>query len=71
MDLIEREPVQELQIDVTAQRLRFASESFNAKIPDAAREQLTSGTWDALGQLLEAKNEIKNKADKLPYIVGF
>ena len=71
MDLIEREPAQELQIDVTAQRLRFASESFNAKIPDAAREQLTSGTWDALGQLLEAKNEIKNKADKLPYIVGF
>ena len=67
MQAVEADPSRELEIDVEAQTVSFASGSIAATLPDGPREQLVTGTWDALGQLLEAVDEIESTARKLPY----
>ena len=71
MQAVEEDPSLELEIDVEAQTLGFASDSITAALPDGPRRQLVTGTWDALGQLLEAVDEIESTAGKLPYVAGF
>jgi homoaconitase/3-isopropylmalate dehydratase large subunit len=39
--------------------------------PEGARRQLTSGTWNATGVLLEAGDAIEQAAGRLPYIAGY
>ena len=71
MDSVEARPDQELGLDVGAQEIRFGGGSIPGAIPDGPREQFGRGTWDALGQLLEAGEEIGTTARELPYISGF
>ena len=71
MRAVEENPSLELKIDVEAQTVAFASDSITAVLPDGPRGQLVTGTWDALGQLLEAVDEIESTAGKLPYVAGF
>ena len=71
MQAVEAEPSLEIEIDLEAQTAAFASDAIAATLPDGPREQLVTGTWDALGQLLEASDEIGNTARKLPYVAGF
>ena len=71
MQAVEEDPSLELEIDVEAQTASFASESIAATLPGGPRQQLVTGTWDALGQLLEAVDEIESTARKLPYVTGF
>ncbi|MCY3760807.1 MAG: 3-isopropylmalate dehydratase small subunit [Gemmatimonadetes bacterium] len=71
MQAVEEDPSLELKIDVEAQTVAFASDSITATLPDGPRGQLVTGTWDALGQLLEAADEIESTAGKLPYVAGF
>jgi hypothetical protein len=40
-------------------------------IPDGARNQLLTGTWNAMGVLLDAGNEIDRVARSLPYVNGY
>jgi hypothetical protein len=42
-----------------------------ARIPDGARNQLVSGSWNATGVLLDAGPAIEATAGRLPYIAGF
>lgn len=67
----EEEPGLEMEIDVEAQSARFDGRTVAATIPEGPREQLVTGTWDALGQLLEAGEEIGRMAQRLPYLSGF
>ena len=71
MQAVEGDPSLELEIDVEAQTVVFGSDSITAALPDGPREQLVTGTWDALGQLLEAVDEVESTAGKLPYVAGF
>ncbi len=71
MQAVEENPSLELKIDVEAQTVDVASDSITATLPDGPRGQLVTGTWDALGQLLEAADEIESTAGKLPYVAGF
>ena len=71
MAAVEGDPALEVEMSVEAQSVRFGSESIAATMADGPREQLISGTWDALGQLLEVKGEIASTADRLPYVAGF
>ena len=50
---------------------RFGGQTVAATIPEGPREQLVTGTWDALGQLLEAGEEIGRMTRRLPYLSGF
>ena len=71
MDAIEGDPGRDLGLDVAGQTVCFGDDVIKAVIPDGVRDQLVSGTWDALGQLLEAKNDIEKTAAGLPYMADF
>ena len=71
MDAVEADPTIELTLDVASGSIRFGDRSVEASIPDGTRDQLVSGTWDALGELLQNEEEISRTAGRLPYISGF
>ena len=64
-------PEQEVLLDVERRLVRFGERSIPAMIPDGARNQLLAGTWNAMGVLLEAGNEIDRVARSLPYVTGY
>ncbi len=68
---IAREPGRQLVLDVEVQEARFGDRTIRAQIPDGPRRQLTSGTWNATGVLLEAGEVIEGVARSLPYVAGF
>ncbi len=68
MQAVEEDPALSVKIDVEAQTVRFGGERIAAAIPGGPREQLVTGTWDALGQLLEAGEAIERTARRLPYL---
>jgi 3-isopropylmalate/(R)-2-methylmalate dehydratase small subunit len=68
---VSRDPKAAVQVDVERQEVRFADRVIPARIPDGARNQLVSGSWNATGVLLEAGGAIEAAAGRLPYIKGF
>ena len=68
---IEAQPPVELTVDVAGQRVSWDGGQIAATMPDGARGQFVDGTWDALGQLLEAGNAIATMAEGLPYTSNF
>ena len=71
MEAVEDDPALVVEVDVEAQSARFGGQSMAATMPEGSREQLATGTWDALGQLLEAGDEIGRTARRLPYLSSF
>ena len=71
MSAIEGDPQQELALDVEEQTFTWSGGSCAATIPEGARGQFVEGTWDALGQLLEAGDSIPSTAARLPYTSNF
>jgi 3-isopropylmalate/(R)-2-methylmalate dehydratase small subunit len=68
---IARQPEASLELDVERQEVRFGDRAIPARMPEGPRCQLTSGTWDAMGVLLEAGEAIERTARRLPYVAGF
>ena len=70
-EAVSRCPEQEVLLDVERRLVRFGERSVPAIIPDGARNQLLTGTWNAMGVLLEAGSEIDRVARSLPYVNGY
>ena len=68
---VENDPNLEISVDLNACEIRYGSESISCEMPESARNSLTTGQWDFLAQLLEAKDQIRETADHLPYISNF
>jgi 3-isopropylmalate/(R)-2-methylmalate dehydratase small subunit len=68
---IEADPRQKVVVDVEARIVRFSEGEFEVSIPNGVREQLVSGNWDSLGQLLDAQEEVAALAAGLPYTASF
>jgi 3-isopropylmalate/(R)-2-methylmalate dehydratase small subunit len=68
---VAREPGREIVLDVEREEVRFGDRTIKARIPEGSRRQLTTGTWDATGVLLEAGDQIEQVAARLPYIAGY
>ena len=68
---IEADPAVEINVSVSAETVEVNGKKFQAAVPAGAREALTSGTWDATGQLLDDFDQVRNVAASLPYIAGF
>jgi hypothetical protein len=45
--------------------------TIRARIPEGARQQLVTGSWNAVGVLLDAGDAIERTARALPYVSGF
>jgi 3-isopropylmalate/(R)-2-methylmalate dehydratase small subunit len=69
--VVEKDPTKEISVDLNACEIRYGSESVSCEIPESARISLTTGQWDFLAQLLEAKDQIRETAGQLPYISNF
>jgi 3-isopropylmalate/(R)-2-methylmalate dehydratase small subunit len=68
---VEQHPAEALDLDVEHQEVRFMSRTIRARIPDGPRSQLVTGSWNALGVLLDAGDAIERTARALPYVAGF
>ena len=71
MGSVELDPHQTISIDVRASSVTSRVGTVAAEIPDGTRKQLTEGTWDATGMLLEGADAVTEAAARLPYIRGF
>ncbi|HIG53352.1 MAG TPA: 3-isopropylmalate dehydratase small subunit [Candidatus Latescibacteria bacterium] len=71
MAAVESNPAQELVVDLEARKVRYAGGAVAADIADGPREQFIKGSWDSLGQLLDAGDQIGETAAGLPYTNGF
>ncbi len=71
MNAVEVEPTQQVVIDLETRRVRYAGGEVAADIADGPREQFIKGSWDSLGQLLDAGDDVDETVAKLPYTTGF
>lgn len=70
-ELVERHPQEIMVVDLNECRVSFVGRSIPVQIPEAARRQLLEGTWDATQILLQAEEQIRETARRLPYVRGF
>ena len=71
MAAVERDPAQEITIDLATRTVRYVGGEQVGAIADSPREQFLKGSWDSLGQLLAADDQIESTTRKLPYMAGF
>ncbi|MEK7205298.1 MAG: 3-isopropylmalate dehydratase small subunit [candidate division NC10 bacterium] len=71
MQAVARHPEREILLDVENRLVRFGERTLPATIPDGARSQLLTGTWNATRVLLQAGEEIERLARSLPYMTGY
>lgn len=74
--LIKSDPKTVVALDVVAQTVTAqapASKLVTAKveIPAGAKQSLTTGGWDFLGQLVEGEPHVKAQVAKIPYLQKF
>jgi 3-isopropylmalate/(R)-2-methylmalate dehydratase small subunit len=65
--LIESDPAILITLDLLEGKVTAADMDFPATLPPHAKEALVQGKWDAIADLLESVDEIKNVAGNLAY----
>ncbi|MCX7418742.1 MAG: 3-isopropylmalate dehydratase small subunit [Planctomycetia bacterium] len=68
---IQNDPKLVVTVDLMANEVRYGSKSIRCSMPGSARQSLTTGQWDFLGQLLDDQKGIAATAAKLPYLNQF
>jgi 3-isopropylmalate/(R)-2-methylmalate dehydratase small subunit len=68
---VERRSREAVTVDVERQEVRLGDRVIRARIPDGARNQLVSGSWNAMAVLMDAGDAIERTARALPYVSGF
>ena len=62
------DPSAELLIDVADASLTIAGRTYRGTLPETARSALLAGRYDPLAELLDADDEIRAVAARLPYL---
>ncbi|MCA8991396.1 MAG: 3-isopropylmalate dehydratase small subunit [Planctomycetaceae bacterium] len=65
---IKANPELAITVDLVAQQITFGEETCACQLPESARDALTTGQWDFLGQLLDNKEAIAKTVESLPYM---
>lgn len=65
---VEADPKLEVVVDVAARQVRFGAESIPVTVPATAHDALTSGRWDPIGELLEAKDAIHSRMHAMGWV---
>jgi 3-isopropylmalate/(R)-2-methylmalate dehydratase small subunit len=65
---VQADPALEVAIDVERETAAAGGVEIRGEIPASAKERLLSGSWDALGELLEAKDHILALKKKIQYM---
>ena len=64
---IEADPKTKVTIDLAAGKVLWNGGSAEFQMKDGAREALMKGEWDALGQLLDGREQVAALAGKMDY----
>jgi 3-isopropylmalate/(R)-2-methylmalate dehydratase small subunit len=67
-EILNQNPQAPVTVDLAALQVQCGDFSAPIAIGEGARQQLTSGTWDACGQLVANGAQVKATAVKLPYV---
>ena len=70
-DAVAADPKTPVTVDLEARTVTCGDLTVNVCLPESVREALVSGRWDFLGQLLDNRDAIRERADALPYLQGF
>lgn len=65
---VEADPQLEVLIDLKQLKVQCGSFEADITMPSGAHQMLTSGTWDACGQLVAQADQIRATAANLPYV---
>ena len=66
--LVEADPKLPITVDVENDKVVAGTSQFPAKVREGAKKALVGGKWDAIAELLEAKEAIDKLAQALPQI---
>ncbi len=64
---IEADPKLLVNVDVANRKVVYGSDSFSVTLPSTAHDALTSGKWDPIAELLEAKDVIHERMTALGF----
>ena len=67
---IEVNPQIEVVIDLVKLEARFGGQTVKIAQRESARDALVNGRWDAIGELLDGRDDVKATAGKLPYMAA-
>lgn len=65
---VEADPKIEVTVDVANQEVRFGDQTAKVDLPTTAHDALTSGRWDPIGELLEAKDAIHGRMQAMGWV---
>jgi len=65
---VKADPKTRVTIDLESSTVSFAGQTASFEMKGGAREALIKGEWDALGQLLDGKDQVAALAGKLDYM---
>lgn len=68
---VEAEPAHELVVDIESLTASYRGSTYPITLPAGVRTQLLDGTWDATRILLQAEEQVRQTAARLPYVRGF
>lgn len=71
MAAVEEDPAHDLVVDLGALTATYRGRVFPVSLPASARTRLMDGSWDATRILLEALDQVRATAARLPYVRGF
>ncbi len=71
MAAAEGNPRTHLTLSVAGGRVEAGGHVVPIRMPDAVREALLSGQWDATALLLDRFDEVRAVSARLPYVAGF
>jgi 3-isopropylmalate/(R)-2-methylmalate dehydratase small subunit len=67
-EILAQDPQVTLTLDLASLQVSCGSFSAPVMMGEGARQMLTTGTWDACGQLVAQASQIRATAAKLPYV---
>ena len=71
MAAAENDPRQRMTLSVAAGRVDAAGHAVPVRMPEAVREALLTGQWDATALLLDDFDAVRAVSTRLPYVAGF
>jgi len=71
MSAVESDPTRDMDVDLTNLQVSFGDLRCPILMPPGALSQLREGTWDATRILLQAADQVRDTAGRLPYTRRF
>ncbi len=68
---VEADPKAVVTVDLEKMQVTAAGRTYPCQLGDGPRKQFLTGSWDALGELVDGLPQVKATAKKLPYLNAF